>query len=286
MTKTDYDLLRSLLLMASVVEARDPYTGGHLWRVSQMSHLLANHLDLPEEQQLRIKVGAYLHDLGKISVSDAVLHKKSDLTDREFSEIKTHPMVGFNLVQQHPLGGLVKFIIRHHHERLDGRGYPDNLNEDELDVGTKIVSICDAFDAMTSTRPYRKNMPIEEAVERLNLEKGKQFDGKMVSAFQELCERGHLNKVVLHSATDQSLLICHECGPTISINEDDISSHKSYCRVCGGEYSMSNTGGILNVKFTGNFAGLDVLSPKPDILGVDNFISNLPSDSDFLQVAG
>jgi len=286
MIKTDYDLLRSLLLMASVVEARDPYTGGHLWRVSQMAYLLANHLGLPEEQQLRIRIGAYLHDLGKVSISDAVLHKKNALTDSEFSEIKTHPMVGFNLVQQHPLGDFVKYIIRHHHERPDGRGYPDNLIDEELDVSIKIVSVCDAFDAMTSSRPYQKNLLIDEAVHRLNLERGKQFDGNLVSAFQELCDNGHLNKIVLHSATGQSLLFCHECGPTISVNEEDIFRHKTLCRVCGGEYDLSNRAGLLDAEFTGNLVGLDVLSPKPDLLGVDSFISQLPSDSSFLKAAG
>ncbi len=283
MDKTsNQDLLRSLLLMASVVEARDPYTGGHLWRVSQFSHLLTKQLNLSEDEQFRIKVGAYLHDLGKVAVSDSVLQKAGELSTNEYNEIKIHSVVGYNIIEKHPLGGPIKHIIRHHHERLDGDGYPDGLIKAELNIGEKIVSICDAFDAMTSTRPYRKYLSIEEAFSRLNQEKGSQFDGELVSVFEELVYSGQLRHIVLHSDTHQPLLSCIRCGPTITVSQDCIANSTTTCRTCGGKYNLFKENGEFAAEFTGYFATRQELAPRPDIHGVEQFISRLPEVSEFL----
>lgn len=157
-------LLKSLFVMASMVEARDPYTGGHLWRVSQFSRILAEDAGLPSNVVARIALGGFLHDLGKIGVPDAILNKPDKLTDEEYEVIKTHPEVGSRLLADHPLADLARSAILSHHEMPDGRGYPHGLSGAAISVDASIVGICDAFDAMTSTRPYRKGMPISKAL--------------------------------------------------------------------------------------------------------------------------
>ncbi len=158
------DLLRSLLVMAWMVEARDPYTGGHLWRVSRFSRLLASELNLPDGDVARISLGGFLHDLGKVGVPDQILNKKDRLTDEEYEVIKTHPDVGWRMLAGHPLARLAETAIRAHHEMPNGKGYPRGLVGLDIPLDARIVGICDAFDAMTSTRPYRRGMPIEKAL--------------------------------------------------------------------------------------------------------------------------
>lgn len=121
------DLLRSLLVMAWMVEARDPYTGGHLWRVSRFSRLLASELNLPDGDVARISLGGFLHDLGKVGVPDHILNKKDRLTNEEYEVIKTHPDVGWRMLAGHPLARLAETAIRAHHEMPNGKGYPRGL---------------------------------------------------------------------------------------------------------------------------------------------------------------
>ena len=157
-------LFESLLIMAAVVEARDAYTGGHLWRVSQFSRILALELGLSLQDSLEISLGGFLHDLGKIGIPDAILNKKGKLTEYEYEVIKTHPDIGAKLIELHPLSHFAIEAISYHHERPDGMGYPNGLKKEKIPLVARIVGICDAFDAMTSTRPYREGMPIEKAL--------------------------------------------------------------------------------------------------------------------------
>ena len=152
MSSTD-SLLHSLYVMASMVEARDPYTGGHLWRVSQFSGLLADALGLPSPDRGRIVLGGFLHDLGKVGVPDAILNKPDRLTEDEYAVIRTHPHVGSRILTNHPLEPLVVSAILSHHEMPSGKGYPHGLMAGQISVDARIVGLCDAFDAMTSTRP-------------------------------------------------------------------------------------------------------------------------------------
>lgn len=230
------DLLFSLLIMAWFVEARDPYTGGHLWRVSRYAQLLAASAGLPASEQAQIALGGFLHDLGKIAVPDAILRKTDRLTEDEYAVIKTHPQMGFRLLSGHPLAALVSDAILLHHERPDGKGYPHGINADDLPMMAKIVGICDAFDAMTSHRPYRKGMPKDQALAIIQDMAGTQFDARLSKFFISLGQTGQLDHVIGHSDEGIPLHVCPMCGPTIVVQRTTKAGEHLYCRNCTGEF--------------------------------------------------
>ncbi len=155
-------LIKSLLVLAEIVEARDPYTGGHLWRVSQFGKLLAIKMGLSETKAVLVSLGGYLHDLGKVGIPDEVLLKVGSLSESEYSLIKTHPLIGKKLIDEHPLSEMVSRVILEHHERVDGEGYPQGLYGEDISPAAKIVALVDMLDALTSVRPYRREMPLEK----------------------------------------------------------------------------------------------------------------------------
>ncbi|MDQ6991899.1 MAG: HD-GYP domain-containing protein [Mariprofundus sp.] len=259
------DLLQSLFVMASMVEARDPYTGGHLWRVSQFSMLLADKGGLPKSEVARISVGGFLHDLGKISVPDAILGKEGPLTDDEYGVIKTHPEVGSRLLAGHPLAALVRGAVLSHHEVPTGRGYPHGLVGDDIPVEAKIVGICDAFDAMTSTRPYRQGMEIGKALNIIEENLGSQFDATFAQLFLQLGRSGQLNGIVGHSEAGIPMQHCPMCGPTIVVTRKHQVGDHLYCRHCGGEAELQKRGGEYHVNSTGQMGGPSDLEPEVDI---------------------
>ena len=232
-------LLASLLGMAWFVEARDPYTGGHLWRVSRYAQLLAKALGLAPTEIARIGLGGFLHDLGKIGVPDAILRKTDRLTDEEYAVIKTHPSMGARMLAGHPLAELVMDAVRLHHERPDGKGYPLGLAADDVPQMARIVGVCDAFDAMTSHRPYRSGMPLEKALGILRSESGTQFDAQSVQALIALGERGDLQHVMGHSADGIPLQQCPACGPTLVLTRRSARGQLLYCRNCGTEFKLT-----------------------------------------------
>jgi len=245
------DLLTSLLVMAWMVEARDPYTGGHLWRVSQFSQLLAGRAGLPEKDVSRIAVGAFLHDLGKISVPDHILGKKDKLTDEEYQVIKTHPEAGWRMVASHPLAKLAEQAIRSHHETPDGNGYPRGLHAAEISVDARVVGICDAFDAMTSTRPYRKGLPVRKALDIIEDNLGRQFDVSMGALFVAIGRKGELEHIVGHSDAGIPLQTCVMCGPTIAVMRSHVPGSHVYCPACTGEYAVQKAGQRFQIAPTG-----------------------------------
>jgi hypothetical protein len=258
------DLLTSLLVMAWMVEARDPYTGGHLWRVSQFSQLLATRAGLPDGDVARITVGAFLHDLGKISVPDHILGKKDRLTDEEYAVMKTHPNVGWRMLSSHPLAKLAEHAIRAHHETPDGRGYPLGLAGADINVDARIVGICDAFDAMTSTRPYRRGMPVFQALDIIGKNLGTQFDRELGERFVALGQGGELNHIVGHSDSGIPLQMCLMCGPTIAVARSHTPGMNLYCPSCAGEYATHGIGTKFHLVATGK-SGLPAdLEPKVD----------------------
>ena len=258
------DLLTSLLVMAWMVEARDPYTGGHLWRVSQFSQLLATRSGLADGDVSRITVGAFLHDLGKISVPDHILGKKDRLTDEEYAVIKTHPDVGWRMLASHPLAKLAEQAIRAHHETPDGRGYPQGLAGKDIAVDARIVGICDAFDAMTSTRPYRKGMPVSQALHIIEKNLGTQFDQEMGERFVALGQGGELDHIVGHSDSGIPLQVCGMCGPTIVVARSHKQGMNLYCPSCAGEYETRGVGTQLQLVATGKNGSPADLEPKID----------------------
>jgi len=267
-------LLNSLLILASMVEARDPYTGGHLWRVSQFSRILAEHGGLPPNQVARISLGGFLHDLGKISVPDAILNKPGKLTDEEYDIIKTHPDVGRRLLTNHVLAGLVESAIYGHHERPDGNGYPRQLPHDRISVDALIVGICDAFDAMTSTRPYRKGMTIPDALAIIRENLGTQFDSTWGKRFLDLDETGELEHIVGHSEPGIPLHDCPMCGAAVVIRKNQNVGDHVYCRACGGESALGSGNGQTILTPTGRRGTPEQLEPIVDVDIIEQVIKD------------
>jgi putative two-component system response regulator len=164
----DLDSAESVILsLALVIEARDAYTDGHCQRLATYATALGTVLDLTEEQQAALYRGGYLHDVGKIGIPDAVLLKPGRLNAAEYEQIKQHPVIGDRLC-----GGMrslrqVRSIVRHHHERLDGSGYPDHLKGDAIPLLAQIMGIVDLYDAVTTQRPYKRAMAPEQGFEEL-----------------------------------------------------------------------------------------------------------------------
>lgn len=257
-------LLKSLFTMAAMVEARDPYTGGHLWRVSQFSRLLAEDAGLAPNAVARIALGAFLHDLGKVGVPDAILGKRDRLTEEEYETIKTHPAVGNRLLADHPLAELARSAILSHHETPDGRGYPHGLSGAAIPVDASIVGICDAFDAMTSTRPYRAGMPVEAALDIIRENLGRQFHEALGRRFIRLGEDGHLEHIVGHTEPGIPLQSCPVCGPTIVVTRRQLHGEHVYCPACGGEARLAREDGRISLAPTGRRGSPRDLQPEVD----------------------
>jgi hypothetical protein len=173
---------RTLRALASAVDARDPYTAAHSERVSQMASRLAERLELPSKQVLVTRWAGRLHDLGKVVVDNAVLHKDGPLDDREWQLMRSHPKVAVDLLEHLSLTRDMLPGIRFHHERPDGRGYY-SLTGDELPIEAALIALADSFDAMTTDRPYRKAMTTAEALNRIEQGLGTQFHPELGKAF-------------------------------------------------------------------------------------------------------
>lgn len=175
--------LNTITALAQVVELRDEYTGGHTARVTSYSLLLGAQLGLDAEQMDWLRIGGPLHDIGKIGIDDAVLRKPGRLSDQEFEVMKQHTVRGAEIVERVPELRSVLPIVRSHHERWDGDGYPDRLCGDAIPYTARILAVADTFDAMTSDRPYRKGMSTDTALDEIGRQAGRQFDPKCVESF-------------------------------------------------------------------------------------------------------
>jgi HD-GYP domain-containing protein (c-di-GMP phosphodiesterase class II) len=175
---------------------RDPYTGGHAQRVTDYALLLAEEMNLSETDRQHLRIGSPLHDIGKIGIDDAILRKADRLTPEEFEHMKSHTVKGAALVQTLPGLDIILPIVRNHHERWDGCGYPDQLAATTIPHLARLMAVVDTFDAMTTDRPYRKGMQIREALVLIERGAGSQFDPACVEAFvrlrpvleQQLCQ--------------------------------------------------------------------------------------------------
>lgn len=257
-------LLASLLTLAWYVEARDPYTGGHLWRVSRYAYLLAQVAGFPPDEVARISLGGFLHDLGKIGVPDAILRKPDRLTDEEYAVIQTHPTLGLRLLAGHPLADLVRHAVQLHHERPDGKGYPLKMTGDAIPVEAKIVSICDAYDAMTSHRPYRPGMSRQQALSNIADALGGQFDRSLGKQFLALGYEGRLDHIQGHSDEGIPLQTCPMCGPTLVLRREQCPDDLLYCRNCGGEFIVTLADSALQAVPTGGRGTPADLEPLAD----------------------
>jgi putative nucleotidyltransferase with HDIG domain len=181
-----YGILKSLV---NALEAKDLYTGKHSERVTRYATEMARTLGCTGAEIESVQTIGYLHDIGKIGIQDGILNKPGGLTPEEYEIVKKHPVIGESIVAELGLSPEERAIIRHHHERWDGRGYPDGLAGEDIPLLARIVSVADAFDAMTSKRAYRESMSLEESISELLRNSGKQFDPSTLEAFLELINK-------------------------------------------------------------------------------------------------
>ena len=175
-----------IFAMVKAMEARDPYTVGHSERVALYAVAIAKRMELDVETVDRIYWGSIVHDIGKLAVPEFILLKPSGLTEAEYEIVKRHPVAGENMIKDYPWLSGIRKIVRNHHERCDGMGYPDGLTCDRIPLEVKIVSVADSFDAMTSDRAYRKGLPLETALNEIEFQSGKQFDPEIVEVAVEV----------------------------------------------------------------------------------------------------
>lgn len=197
------NLVNTLTSLVTTLEAKDPYTKEHSKRVTQTAVALGTKMGLPEQDIESLQFAGILHDIGKIGVCDSILLKPGKLTASEYAVIRTHPVVGEQIVEPLGLVPAERHIIRHHHERLDGSGYPDGLAGEQIPLLARVVAVADALDAMTTTRPYRDAMTIEQAFEEFERCKGTQFDPVVVDTLEQLI-------------SDEVLIVSAATGPARS----------------------------------------------------------------------
>lgn len=177
-----------VVAMALAIESRDPYTGGHVERVTAYSMLLAKHAGLGRSELATLRIGGLLHDIGKIAVPDAILRKPLPLTKEEFEQMKPHPVVGHQIISPIPQLAKAAPIVRWHHERIDGKGYPDGLCGDDIPLLSRVAAIADTYDAMTSDRPYRRGLDMSVARQEIKRCAGTQFDRELAEIFVTIPE--------------------------------------------------------------------------------------------------
>lgn len=196
--------LGTVKALAAAIDGKDPYTRGHSERVSRFSVATAQALGLPEDEIEKIRVSALLHDIGKIGIDDRVLKKPSALTDEEFEIMKTHPQKGFKIMSQIP--AMRDFLpgMYMHHEMINGEGYPQGLQGDQIPMQARIVSVADTFDAMTTERPYQRAMDLSAALMRLKSFVGTRYDARVVAAFVAACEAGKIRPGVSRVTRQQN----------------------------------------------------------------------------------
>ena len=178
--------LETIRSLAAAIDAKDSYTHGHSRRVTDLSVGIALEMKLPKSEVDTIRHASLLHDVGKIGISEKILLKPGRLTDDEFETIKSHPYIGAGILNSIEFLHSVCEIIKHHHERYDGKGYPDKLKGEEIPLGARIICVADSFDAITSCRPYRKPLTFDEATEEVRRCAGTQFDPEVAAAFVSL----------------------------------------------------------------------------------------------------
>ncbi len=178
--------MESIQTLRYTVEAKDSYTRGHSDRVSEFSVLIGKHLGLSDSDLKTLQIGGLFHDIGKIGVPDSILLKDGKLTDDEYSEIKNHPSIGAHILSTATIFKDIIPIVKHHHEKYDGFGYPSKLNGENIPYFARITAVADTFDAMTSKRTYRDALPLDVVISEIERCKGTQFDPKIADVFLDI----------------------------------------------------------------------------------------------------
>lgn len=266
-------LLRSLLVLADVIEARDGCTGGHTWRVSQYARRLAERAGLERDHVLITYLGALVHDIGKVGISDQVLNKPGALSAEEQELMRKHPLVGHALVRDHPLGPLVGAVVLQHHERFDGAGYPHGAAGQAIALSARIVSLADVFDALTSPRPYRRGMPPEQALALIAQGAGSQFDPDLARLFVELGRAEAFGHILGHCAEQRMMVSCSGCGPVIVPPHDPAPDQALVCPVCKGRFVVMR-GSTLQLVWDKTYD--HAYTPAPNEAAIDEVLAALP----------
>jgi putative two-component system response regulator len=186
----------SLFVLANAIERRDSYTHAHMRRLNEFARLLANELNWDQEQLEDLEFGAILHDIGKIYVPEAVLQKEGKLNEEEMDDMRKHPEVGAHMIKDIPYLASAAPMVLYHHERWDGNGYPEGLRGEEIPIGARVLAVADAFDAMTSNRPYREALTAEVAYQEILNCSGTQFDPQVVEAMKTCWESGQIEQIL------------------------------------------------------------------------------------------
>lgn len=181
-------LFATLGMIAQAIDLKDPYTARHSQNVARYAVRIARTLELPESEVTRIRIGALLHDIGKIGVSSRIIRKPSILDDAETATMRSHAEASADIIRPIELLGEAADIVRHHHEHYDGSGYPDGLKGERIPLGSRIILVADAYDAMTTDRPYRRGRTREEALKVLEEHSGRQFDPRVVKALKSIID--------------------------------------------------------------------------------------------------
>lgn len=197
----------TLIALVRSLEARDRYTKDHSARVGELSRLFAEELGLDDKTIQVIRTGGLLHDIGKVGVADAVLLKPGRYTDQEFAIMKAHPAIGDSILKNMDTLSRERLMVRHHHERFDGRGYPDKLAGEDIPFEARIVCVADAIDAMTTHRVYRMARPLSFCLEQLKESSGTQFDSQVVDVAVSVIERGLVNTQAKPVSAVQDILM-------------------------------------------------------------------------------
>ncbi|MDP9224321.1 MAG: HD-GYP domain-containing protein, partial [Actinomycetota bacterium] len=188
-SKLEAHYTETIETLVSALEARNPDTNAHAKRIPDLALGLASAMHLPSEFRRALRLGSILHDVGKIGVADSILLKPSSLSSDEWEIMRRHPEIGEKMLRSIDFIAPALPIVRHHHERWDGGGYPDGLAEENIPLGARIVAVCDSFDAMTSDRPYRAGLPIAAAVEEILRCSGSQFDPQCAALLVDVVTR-------------------------------------------------------------------------------------------------
>ena len=193
--KLEKAYMESIETLRLTVEAKDVYTRGHSDRVSAYSVLIGEKLGLPENDMKALRIGGLFHDIGKIGVPDMILQKDAQLTDDEYSQIKNHPTIGEHILSTASTFADILPIVKHHHEKYNGFGYPSKLKGDAIPYLARIAAVADSFDAMTSIRPYRTALSLDIAIDEIRKNLGIQFDPEIGQAFLDILEN-ELDKII------------------------------------------------------------------------------------------
>jgi putative two-component system response regulator len=191
---------QALFGLAEAIEAKDPYTKGHCGRVAAYSLVLAREAGYPAEGLETLEFGAFLHDIGKIGIKDAVLLKPGPLDEAEWTHMREHPVKGFEIANKIEMLKPIMSAVRNHHERWDGSGYPDKMTSDQIPLAARIVAIADAFDAMATDRPYKQALPLDECEAVLRKTAGKMYDPELIEVFVSR----HLGELYREDYADES----------------------------------------------------------------------------------